>query len=151
MLTSEIFLFQVRYFFYRTLYYPCLSPIEGHGQVSASINHWVPFIYDANRLGRYDVTRFLSDGYFQAYCSTVSNDLLSYATSWLFRILARYHGCFRFDLTHFAEQVCLGSSPSSSFPVNLGSVRGEAPSPKSIFTWRFLFWAHAANAAFVEN
>lgn len=104
--------------------------------ITASVSYLVSCIFGAESLILYVVTRFLTDGCFQAHCQVVFGIPLPFALSMKFETLSINLGCFPLNAQYLSTAVGLRSSflHAIQFTVYTGSVHFDMPSLVQSFT-----------------
>lgn len=128
---------------YRTFYYlSVLPPFGGRSKITASVSFLVSCISGAGFLLLYVVTRFFTDGCFQAHRQVVIANPLPFALRMNFETLSFDLGCFPLNVQYLSTAVGLHRFFPSLFPVYTRSVHFDMPSLAQSFTPLWLFrWA----------
>lgn len=131
---------------------PHLQRVSSFSMITASVSYLVSCISGASVLGLYVVTRFLTDGCFQAHRQVVIGLSLPFALSMRFETLSIDLGCFPLNVQYLSTAVGLRSIslPTIQFTVYTWSVHFDMPSLVQSFTL-LSFRTGTASTAFVEN
>lgn len=119
---------------------PPTSSLSVSRRITASVSYLVSCIFGAESLILYVVTRFLTDGCFQAHCQVVFGTPLPFALSMKFETLSINLGCFPLNVQYLSTAVGLRSLSVFStfstiqFTVYTGSVHFDMPSLVQSFT-----------------